>query len=168
MRQRRGGGPRVPTRKDPGGADRRGVPRGEEECRPRSDAGYRVNPATDGQEALGIAARNPCYATPASRQAGRCSGRGVVLPHTEQTTEQTEAPVTDPRDLSQATDDELRAADAAAEVRTPRGHDGGTPTPVRPATGAPAGDPRDLDESTDDELRAAEAAASVRVERRGG
>ena len=76
--------------------------------------------------------------------------------------------MTDPRDLSQATDDELRAADAAAEVRTPRGHDRETPTPVRAATGPSAGDPRDLDDATADELRAAEAAASVRVERHGG
>ena len=72
---------------------------------------------------------------------------------------------TDPRDLSQATDDELRAADAAAEVRTPRGPDGEDRTPVRPATGAPTGDPRDLDAATNDELRAAAAAASVRVHR---
>ena len=126
--------------------------------------GCRVNPAAGGQEALGIAAVDPCYATPASRQAGRCLGRGVILPHTEQM----EAPATDPRDLTQATDDELRAADAAPEVRTPRGHDGGTLPPVRAATGPPAGDPRYLDDATDDELRAAEVAASVRVERHGG
>ena len=76
--------------------------------------------------------------------------------------------MTDPRNLSQPTDDERRAADVAAQVRIHRDHAyAGGPTPdTEPAREhaavAPEPDPRDLDEPTENELRAAEAASRVR------
>ena len=73
--------------------------------------------------------------------------------------------MTDPRDLPEATDDELRAARAAAEARIHRSLEGDVAVPEDPTTEAPAPDPRDLSQATDDEARAAAAAESVRVER---
>ena len=74
--------------------------------------------------------------------------------------------MTDPRDLPEATDDELRAARAAAEVRIHRNLEHDAAVPEDPAAEAPAPDPRDLSQATDDEARAAAAAKSVRDERR--
>lgn len=86
--------------------------------------------------------------------------------------------MTDPRDLDQPTDDELRAADAAAQVRVHRGFDSAHETPDEStrhaeearhrAAGTSEPDPRDLDQPTDDVARAAAAAASVRVDRSPG
>ncbi len=70
--------------------------------------------------------------------------------------------MTDPRDLPEATADELRAARAAAEVRIHRGREGDVAVPEDDATEAPAPDPRDSSQATDDEARAAAAASSVR------
>ena len=73
--------------------------------------------------------------------------------------------MTDPRDLTEATDDELRAAKAAAEVRIHRSVEADVAVPEDPAMETPAPDPRDLSQATDDETRAAAAAERVRVER---
>jgi len=73
--------------------------------------------------------------------------------------------MTDPRDLPEASDDGLRAARAAAEVRIHRSLEDDVAVPEGPATEAPAPDPRNLSQATDDEARAAVAAESVRVER---
>lgn len=73
--------------------------------------------------------------------------------------------MTDPRDLPEATDDELRAAHAAAQVRIHRTRESDVAIPEDHATAAPVPDPRDLSQATDDEARAAAAAKSVRVER---
>lgn len=73
--------------------------------------------------------------------------------------------MTDPRDLPEATDDELRAARAAAEVRIHRTPESEVAVPEDRPTEAPGPDPRDLSQATDDEKRAAAAAESVRVER---
>lgn len=73
--------------------------------------------------------------------------------------------MTDPRDLPEATDDELRAARAAAEVRIHRSLEADVAVPEDPAAEAPAPDPRNLSPATDDETRAAAAAESVRVKR---
>ena len=74
--------------------------------------------------------------------------------------------MSDPRDLPGATDDELRAARAAAEVRIHHSLEGDAAVPEDPATEAPVPDPRDLSQATDDEARAAAAAERVRIERR--
>lgn len=72
--------------------------------------------------------------------------------------------MTDPRDLTEATDDELRAVNAAAQVRLHHTLDSDSAIPEDHGTEAPMRDPRDLNQATDDEARAA-AAMSVRVER---
>lgn len=79
--------------------------------------------------------------------------------------------MSDPRDVSQATDDELRAADAAAQVRTHRDHAASDESVGHPeasgahAAGGSTSDPRDLDRPTADELRAADVAAGARADR---
>ena len=73
--------------------------------------------------------------------------------------------MTDPRDLTEATDDELRAVKAAAQVRIHHTLDSDRAIPEEHVAEAPMRDPRDLSQATDDEARAAAAAMSVRVER---
>ena len=77
----------------------------------------------------------------------------------------TEDMMTDPRDLTEATDDELRAVDAAARVRIHHTGDSNSAIPEEHVAETPMRDPRDLSRATDDETRAAAAAMSVRVER---
>ena len=90
-----------------------------------------------------------------------------------------EATMTDPRDLSYATEDEMLAKEVAAEVRVHHGPDSG-PDEASPDRTAPSGagdqvgtatpieaDPRDVDGTTADVERAAAAAASERAERSG-
>ncbi len=85
--------------------------------------------------------------------------------------------MTDPRDLSYATEDEMLAKEVAAEVRGHRGHDI-APDEASPDRTVPSGesdreraaepieaDPRDVDGTTADVERAAAAAASERAER---
>ncbi len=85
--------------------------------------------------------------------------------------------MTDPRDLSYATEDEMLAKEVAAEVRVHHGHDS-APDEAPPDRTAPSGagdqvgsvtpieaDPRDVDGTTADVERAAAAAASERAER---
>ena len=77
--------------------------------------------------------------------------------------------MTDPRDRTEATDDERRAANAAAEVRIHHTGDSNSANPEEHVeehvTEAPGPDPRDLSQATDDEARAAAAAKGERVER---
>jgi len=73
--------------------------------------------------------------------------------------------MTDPRDRTEATDDELRAVNAAAQVRIHHTPDSASAIPEEHVTEAAMPDPRDLTQATDDEARAAAAAMSVRVER---
>jgi len=73
--------------------------------------------------------------------------------------------MTDPRDLTEATDDELRAVKAAAQVRIHHTLESDGAIPEEHVAEAPASDPRDLSQATDDEARAAAAAMSGRVER---
>ena len=87
--------------------------------------------------------------------------------------------MTDPRDLSYATEDEMLAKEVAAEVRVHHGHDSGhdeaTPDRTAPSgAGDQAGtappieaDPQDVDGTPADVERAAAAAASERAERSG-
>jgi len=73
--------------------------------------------------------------------------------------------MTDPRDLTEATDDERRAANAAAEVRIHHTGDSNSAIPEEHVTETPVPDSRDLSRATDDEARAAAAAKGERVER---
>ena len=73
--------------------------------------------------------------------------------------------MTDPRDRTEATDDERRAATAAAEVRIHHTGDSNSAIPEEPVTETPVPDSRDLSRATDDEARAAAAAKGERVER---
>jgi len=69
--------------------------------------------------------------------------------------------LTDPRDRTEATDDERRAANAAAEVRIHHTGDSNSAIPEEPVTETPI---RDLSRATDDEARAAAAAQRERVD----
>jgi len=69
--------------------------------------------------------------------------------------------MTDPRDLTEATDDELRAVNAAAEVRIHHTGDSNSAIPEEPVTETPI---RGLSRATDDEARAAAAAQRERVD----
>lgn len=69
--------------------------------------------------------------------------------------------MTDPRDRTEATDDERRAANAAAEVRIHHTGDSNSAIPEEPVTETPI---RDLSRATDDEARAAAAAQRERVD----
>ena len=73
--------------------------------------------------------------------------------------------MTDPRDRTEATDDERRAANAAAEVRIHHTGDSNSAIPEEHVTETPVPDPRDLSQATDDEARAAAAAKGERIER---
>jgi len=73
--------------------------------------------------------------------------------------------LTDPRDRTEATDDERRAANAAAEVRIHHTGDSNSAIPEEHVTETPVPDARDLSRATDDEARAAAAAKRERVER---
>lgn len=73
--------------------------------------------------------------------------------------------MSDPRDLPEATDDELRAARAAAEVRIHHTLESDRAIPEEHVPEAAMPDPRDLSQVTNDEVRAAAAAMSVRGER---
>jgi len=72
--------------------------------------------------------------------------------------------LTDPRDRTEATDDERRAANAAAEVRIHHTGDSNSAIPEEHVTEPPVPDPRDLSRATDDEARAAAAAKRERVD----
>ena len=69
--------------------------------------------------------------------------------------------MTDPRDRTDATDDERRAANAAAEVRIHHTGDSNSAIPEEPVTETPI---RDLSRAIDDEARAAAAAQRERVD----
>ncbi len=73
--------------------------------------------------------------------------------------------MTDPRDLTEATDDELRAVNAAAQVRIHHTLESDSAIPEEHVAEAAMPDPRDLSQATDDEARAAAAAKGERVER---
>ncbi len=72
--------------------------------------------------------------------------------------------MTDPRDRTEATDDERRAANAAAEVRIHHTGDSNSAIPEEHMAETPMRDPRDLSQATDDEARAAATSQRERVD----